>query len=329
MTKLAPILEAFFTDRLLTQRQASAHTVAAYRDTFTLLLGYAVQHVGKQPTQLDVADLDAPLIAAFLQHLETDRGNSVTTRNARLAAIRSLFRYAALRAPEHAALIARVLAVPSKRQHRPLVCFLNHEEIEALLAAPDQTSWVGRRDHAILLVLTQTGLRVSELTGLAVQDVHLGTGAHVFCHGKGRKDRCTPLTSQTVTVLRSWLAERHGHGHDPLFPTRRGGPLSRDAVERLVAKHATTAASQRPSQQAKTITPHVLRHSAAMALLRAGVDITVIALWLGHESPTTTRVYLHADLAMKEQALARTTPPGTSAERYHAPDALIAFLNDL
>ncbi|MGH3788118.1 MAG: tyrosine-type recombinase/integrase [Pseudonocardiaceae bacterium] len=329
MTKLAPILEAFFTDRLLTQRQASAHTVAAYRDTFTLLLGYAVRHVGKQPTQLDVADLDAPLIAAFLQHLEIDRGNSVTTRNARLAAIRSLFRYAALRAPEHAALIARVLAVPSKRQHRPLVCFLNHEEIEALLAAPDQTSWVGRRDHAILLVLTQTGLRVSELTGLAVQDVHLGTGAHVFCHGKGRKDRCTPLTSQTAAVLRSWLAERHGHGHDPLFPTRRGGPLSRDAVERLVAKHATTGASHRPSLQAKTITPHVLRHSAAMALLRAGVDITVIALWLGHESPTTTRVYLHADLAMKEQALARTTPPGTSAERYHAPDALITFLNDL
>jgi site-specific recombinase XerD len=260
MTKLAPILEAFFTDRLLTQRQASAHTVAAYRDTFTLLLGYAVRHVGKQPTQLDVADLDAPLIAAFLQHLETDRGNSVTTRNARLAAIRSLFRYPALRAPEHAALIARVLAVPSKRPHRTLVCFLNREEIEALLAAPNQTSWVGRRDHAILLVLTQTGLRVSELTGLAVQDVHLGTGAHVFCHGKGRKDRCTPLTSQTVAVLRSWLVERHGHGHDPLFPTRRGGPLSRDAVERLVAKHATTAASHRPSLQDKTVTPHVLRH---------------------------------------------------------------------
>jgi site-specific recombinase XerD len=209
------------------------------------------------------------------------------------------------------------------------VCFLNREEIEALLAAPKQTSWVGRRDHAILLVLTQTGLRVSELTGLAVQDVHLGTGAHVFCHGKGRKDRCTPLTSQTVAILRSWLVERHGNGHDPLFPTRRGGPLSRDAVERLVAKHATTATSHRPSLQDKTVTPHVLRHSAAMALLRAGIDITVIALWLGHESPTTTRVYLHADLTMKEQALARTTPPGTSTERYHAPDALIAFLNDL
>jgi len=329
MTSLAPILESFFTDRLLTQRQASPHTVAAYRDAFTLLLGYAFERTGKHPAQLDIADLDAPLIAAFLQHLETDRGNGVSTRNARLAAIHSLFRYAALRAPEHAALIARVLAVPSKRQHRPLVCFLDREEIEALLAAPDQTHWTGRRDHAVLLVLTQTGLRVSELTGLAVQDVHLDTGAHVFCHGKGRKDRATPLTSQTVTVLRSWLAERRGHYQDPLFPTRRGGPLSRDAVERLVSKHATTAANHYPALQAKKVTPHVLRHSAAMALLRAGVDITVIALWLGHESPTTTRVYLHADLIMKEQALARTTPPGTSAERYHAPDALLAFLNDL
>ena len=329
MTKLAPILEAFFTDRLLTQRQASPHTVAAYRDAFTLLLGYAFGRTGKHPTQLDIADLDAPLIAAFLQHLETDRGNGVSTRNARLAAIHSLFRYAALRAPEHAALIARVLAVPSKRQHRPLVCFLDREEIEALLAAPDQSSWTGRRDHAVLLVLSQTGLRVSELIGLAVKDVQLDTGAHVFCHGKGRKDRCTPLTSQTGAVLRSWLAERRGHDHDPLFPTRRGGPLSRDAVERLVAKHTATAANHCPSLQAKTVTPHVLRHSAAMALLGAGVDITVITLWLGHESPTSTRVYLHADLAMKEQALARTTPPGTSPGRYHAPDALLAFLNDL
>lgn len=329
MTKLAPILEAFFTDRLLTQRQASPHTVAAYRDAFTLLLGYAFERTGKHPAQLDIADLDAPLVAAFLQHLETDRGNGVTTRNARLAAIHSLFRYAALRAPEHAALIARVLAVPSKRQHRPLVCFLNREEIEALLAAPDQTHWTGRRDHAVLLVLTQTGLRVSELTGLAIQDVHLHTGAHVFCHGKGRKDRCTPLTAQTVAVLRSWLTERRGHDQDPLFPTRRGASLSRDAVERLVAKHTTTAANHCPSLRGKTVTPHVLRHSAAMALLRAGVDITVIALWLGHESPTTTRVYLHADMTLKEQALARTTPPGTTLERYHAPDALLTFLNDL
>jgi site-specific recombinase XerD len=285
VTSLAPIREAFFTDRLLTQRRASPHTVAAYRDTFTLLLGYALARTGKHPAQLELGDLDAALIAAFLQHLETDRGNSVSTRNARLAAIHSLFRYAALRAPEHAALIARVLAVPSKRQHRPLVCFLDREQIEALLAAPDQTHWTGRRDHAVLLVLTQTGLRVSELTGLAVQDVQLGTGAHVFCRGKGRKERATPLTSQTVEVLRSWLAERRGHGHDPLFPTRRGGPLSRDAVERLVAKHTATATNHRPSLQTKTVTPHVLRHSAAMALLHAGVDITVIALWTVFQFP--------------------------------------------
>lgn len=329
MTILAPVLEAFFTDRLMTQRQASPNTICAYRDTFTLLLGYTFQHTGKHPAQLDFTDLDAPLIGAFLQHLETDRGNSVTTRNARLAAIHSLFRYAALRVPEHAALIARVLAIPSKRHHRPLVCFLTREEIEALLGAPDRTHWTGRRDHALLLVLTQTGLRVSELTGLTIQDVHLNTGAHVYCRGKGRKDRATPLTSQTVAVLRSWLAERGGHSKDPLFPTRRGGPLSRDAVERLLTKHTTTAAKPCPSLQAKTVSPHVLRHSAAMALLHAGVDITVIALWLGHESPASTRVYLHADMAMKERALARTTPPNTSPGRYHAPDTLLAFLNDL
>jgi site-specific recombinase XerD len=329
MTTLAPVLEAFFTDRLMTQRQASPHTVAAYRDTFTLLLGYAFGHTGKHPAQLDFSDLDAPLIGAFLQHLETDRGNSVSTRNARLAAIHSLFRYAALRAPEHAALIARVLAIPSKRHHRPLVCFLTRDEIEALLAAPDPAHWTGRRDHALLLVLTQTGLRVSELTGLRIQEVHLGAGAHVYCRGKGRKDRVTPLTTQTVAVLRSWLAERDGHGADPLFPTRRGGPLSRDAVERLLTKHTTTAAKHCPSLQSKTVSPHVLRHSAAMALLHAGVDITVIALWLGHESPASTRVYLHADMAMKERALARTTPPDTAPGRYTAPDTLLAFLNEL
>ena len=329
MTTLAPILQTFFTDRLMTQRQASPNTVTAYRDTFTLLLGYAFQHTGKHPAQLDLGDLDAPLIGGFLQHLETDRGNSVTTRNARLAAIHSLFRYAALRAPEHAALIARVLAIPGKRQHRPLMCFLTHDEIDALLAAPDRTHWTGRRDHALLLVLSQTGLRVSELTGLTIPDVHLGAGAHVYCRGKGRKDRCTPLTSQSAAILRSWLAEHDGHGNGPLFPTRRGGPLSRDAVERLLAKHTSTAAKHCPSLQTKTVTPHVLRHSAAMALLHAGVDITVIALWLGHESPTSTRVYLHADMAMKERALARTTPPDTSPGRYNAPDTLLAFLNGL
>jgi integrase/recombinase XerD len=329
MTIFAPVLQAFFTQRLMTQRQASPNTIAAYRDTFKLLLGYVLEHTGKHPTQLDLADLDAPLIGGFLQHLETDRGNSVATRNARLAAIHSLFRYAALQAPDHAALTARVLAIPSKRHDHPTLCYLTREEIQALLAAPDPTSWTGRRDHALLLVAIQTGLRVSELTGLAIQNVHLGTGAHVHCTGKGRRDRCTPLTTQTAAVLRSWLAERGGHGPDPLFPTRRGGPLSRDAVERLLAKHTATAAEHCPSLRAKTVSPHVLRHSAAMSLLHAGVDITVIALWLGHQSPATTRVYLHADMAMKERALARTTPPDTTPGRYSAPDTLLAFLDEL
>jgi integrase/recombinase XerD len=329
MTAVAATLQAFFTDRLMTQRQASPHTIAAYRDTWKLLLGYCMEQTGRHPADLDFADLDAPLIGAFLTHLETDRGNSVTTRNVRLTAIHSLFRYAALQVPEHAALIARVLAIPTKRHDHPTVCFLTLEEIRALLAAPDTSTWTGRRDHTLLLVATQTGLRVSELTGLSIQDVHLDAGAHVYCRGKGRKDRCTPLTSQTSSVLRSWLAERGGNPADPLFPTRAGHRLSRDAVEHLVTKHTTTATSHCPTLQAKTVSPHTLRHSAAMTLLRSGTDITVIALWLGHESPASTRVYLHADMAMKERALARTTPPDVTPGRYTAPDTLLNFLDQL
>jgi integrase/recombinase XerD len=329
MTTVAPVLESFFTQRLMTQQRASQHTIASYRDTFKLLLGYARQHTGKLPGQLDFADLDAPLISGFLNWLETSRGNSVTTRNTRLAAIRSLFSYAALQVPEHAALIARVLAIPAKRHDQATVSFLTRPEIEALLAAPDTATWHGRRDHALLMVATQTGLRVSELTGLTVADARLGTGPHVYCRGKGRKERCTPLTAQTVAALTSWLAERGGHGPDPLFCTRRSRPLSRDAVERLLAKYVTTAAGTCPSLQAKTVSPHTLRHSAAMALLHAGVDITVIALWLGHESPASTRVYLHADMEIKERALARITPPKTEPGRYNAPDSLLAFLDGL
>jgi integrase/recombinase XerD len=329
MTLIAPVLQAFFTDQLMTQRQASPHTIAAYRDTCRLLLAYIHEHTSKHPADLDFNDLDAPLIGAFLTHLETDRGNSVTTRNTRLTAIHSLFRYAALHTPEHAASIARVLAIPAKRHDHPTVCFLTRDEISALLAAPDTTTWTGRRDHALLLVATQTGLRVSELTGLTIGNVHLDTGPHMYCRGKGRKDRCTPLTSQTVHVMRTWLAERGGHDHDPVFPTRAGNHLSRDAVEHLVTKHTNTAATHCSSLQTKTVSPHTLRHSAAMALLHAGVDITVIALWLGHESPVSTHVYLHADMAMKERALARTTPPDTAPGRYRAPDKLLAFLDQL
>jgi site-specific recombinase XerD len=329
MSPLAPVLQGFFTDKLITQRQASPHTIAAYRDTCRLLLEFASGQVRKQPCQLDIADLDAPLITAFLTHLETGRANAVTTRNARLAAIRSLFRYAALHAPEHAAVISRVLAIPPKRSDRAIVCFLDAGQIDALLAAPGQASWLARRDSALLLVAVQTGLRVSELTGLTTGDVHLGPGAHVRCHGKGRKDRATPLTRQTITVLRAWLAERGGGPGDPLFPARTGRRLSRDAVEHLVSKHAAAAAARCPAITGKNVTPHTLRHSAAMALLHAGVDTSVIALWMGHEDPSSTQAYLHADMTIKEKALARVQPRGTQPGRYRAPDTLLAFLDTL
>jgi len=280
VSALAPTLQAFFTDRLIRQRQASPQTIAAYRDTWRLLLGFAAARVGTPPSKLDLADLDAALVGAFLDHLEHERGNGVRTRNARLAAIRSLFRFAALRHPEHAADIERVLAIPPKRFERSLVTFLTEPEVEALLAVPDRTSWTGRRDHALILLAVQTGLRVSELIGLRCADVHLGTGAHVSCRGKGRKERITPLTGGTVAVLRVWLAERAGGPDEPLFPTRTGTQLSRDAVERRLAKHTAEAAAHRPSLHDKRVTAHVLRHTAAMRLLQAGVDTSVIALWL-------------------------------------------------
>ena len=329
MTALAPILQAFFTDRLARQRHASTHTIAAYRDSWRLLLGYASATTGAQPSQLDLADLDAPLIGAFLDHLEADRGNSARTRNARLAAVHSLFRYAALRCPEHAATIARVLAIPPKRFDKALVTWLTEPEIAALLAAPDRSTWAGRRDHALILLAAQTGLRISELTGLTTSDVHLGTGAHVSCTGKGRKQRITPLTATTVTVLRTWLAERGGQPGQPLFPTRTGGQLSRDAIEHRLARHTAAAAAHCPSLNAKTVTMHTLRHTAAMRLLQAGTDTSVIALWMGHEQADTTQIYLHADLALKERALARTRPPDARPGRYRPPDKLLAFLEAL
>jgi site-specific recombinase XerD len=329
VTALAPTLQAFFTDRLARQRHASPHTIAAYRDTWRLLLGYAAAKTGRQPSRLDFANLDAPLIGGFLDHLEHQRGNSPRTRNARLAAIHSLFRYAALRHPEHAQVIARVLAIPPKRYDKALVTWLTEPELDALLAAPDRSTWAGRRDHALILLAAQTGLRVSELTGLTTGDVHLDAGAHVSCHGKGRKDRITPLTTTTAAVLRTWLAERGSQPGQPLFPTRTGGRLSRDAIERRLAKHTATAEGRCPSLTAKTVTAHTLRHTAAMRLLQAGTDTSVIALWLGHEQAETTQIYLHADLALKEQALARTTPPDTRPGRYRPPDQLLAFLEAL
>ena len=329
MTLLAPTLQAFFTDRLIGQRHASQNTISAYRDAFKLLLGFAAERVGTPPSRLEVADLDADLVAAFLDHLQHERGNSVTTRNARLAAIRSLFRFAALHHPEHAAVIERVLAIPPKRTDRTLIHYLTDPEIDALLAAPDTATWTGRRDRALLTLAIQTGLRVSELTGLRCGDLQLGTGAHVACRGKGRKERITPLTRGTIDVLSTWLKERDGQADDPLFPSRRGSRLSRDAIERRLVIHSGHAAEVCATLTRKKITAHVLRHTAAMQLLHAGVDTSVIALWLGHENVETTQIYLRADLALKERALGRITPPNTSRGRYKAPDTILAFLDGL
>ncbi|MEJ8852556.1 tyrosine-type recombinase/integrase [Variovorax rhizosphaerae] len=329
MSALAPILQAFFTDRLLRERRASALTLAAYRDAWRLLLGFAAKRLTKPPSLLDLDDLEVPLIRAFLDHLEVERGNGVRTRNARLAAIHSLFRYAAVHHPEHAATIARVLAILPKRFDRALVAFLTEIEVEALLAAPERSSWTGRRDHALLLVAVQTGLRISELIGLRHSDVHLGTGAHVACHGKGRKDRITPLTTPTARVLRAWLTEHDSGSAAPVFATRTGTPLSRDAIEHRIALHVTNASTHCPTLASKRVTAHVLRHTAAMRLLEAGVHPTVIALWLGHERVDTTAMYLHAHLGIKEAALAHARMPDGKPRRYRPPDALLAFLQSL
>jgi integrase/recombinase XerD len=329
MSALAPTLQAFFAERLILQRHASPRTIASYRDTMRLLLCFAQERLRTPAAKLDLAQLDADLIGAFLDHLEHERENSIGTRNARLAAIRSLYRYASLRHPEHAALIARVLAIPPKRQDRTLITHLTDPEIQALLVAPDPSTWIGRRDRAMLALAVQTGLRVSELTGLICGDVQLGVAPHVACHGKGRKDRITPLTKPTAGLLRTWLRERGGLPSAPLFPTSTGTPLTRDAVARRLTKHTATAARGCSTLRGKNVTPHVLRHTAAMRLLHAGVDTTVIALWLGHENVETTHIYLHADLAIKERALARTTPTSIKPGRYEPPDTLLAFLEAL
>jgi integrase/recombinase XerD len=329
MTLLAPTLEAFFTERLMTQRQASPHTISGYRDTMRLLLAFATEQTGKPPSRLDVSDLDVTLISAFLDHLEHNRHNTPRTRNVRLAAIRSLFRYAAFKHPEHADVIERVLALPAKRFDRALINFLTTDEVKALLAAPDRSTWTGRRDHALILTAIQTGLRVSELTGLRCQDVRLGAGAHLHCRGKNRKERTVPLIPLTVKTLTVWLKERKGLPEDPLFPTSRGGQLSRDAVEWLIAKHTRAATARCQTLHSKKVTAHVLRHTTAMTLLQSDISTMVIALWLGHEQESTTRGYLHGDLRLKQRAIDRTAPPGTRPGRYRASDSLLAFLDNL
>lgn len=331
MTLLAPTLEAFFTTRLTGQLGASPHTIAAYRDTWRLLLRYITTTTAIPPAAIDLSLLDADLIGRFLNHLQEERGNTVSTRNARLAAVHSLFAYAALQHPEHAGSIARVLAIPFKRrQRRTDIVYLTEPEITALLHAPDRTTTTGRRDHALIQVAVTTGLRVNELTGLLHRDIHLGTAAHVLAHGKGRKDRLTPMDHQTVTVLRALTATQSNDSEGFVFPTRTGTRMSHDAVAARLTLHATNAVASCPSLTGKTITPHVLRHTAAMRLLAAGIDSTVIALWLGHESIETTQIYLHADLATKEKALARTAPTGTPSGRYQPEDdTLLTFLQNL
>lgn len=325
----AALLEGFFTQRLMQQRQASRHTVASYRDTFRLLLQFAQQRLHKAPATLALEDIDAPLVTAFLNELEQVRGVTARTRNLRLTAVHSFFHYAAFEAPANAAQIQRVLAIPAKRFTRPLVPFLSRPEVDALLAAPDQGSWSGRRDHALILLAVQTGLRLSELTSLRREDLHFGAGAHVRVIGKGRKERCTPLSKSTRAVLTAWVREPLRAEDQPLFPNARGGRLSAHGVHYLLDKHVAVAAGQCSSLKNKRVSPHVLRHTTAMDLLQAGVDCSVIALWLGHESIETTQIYLDADLALKEQVLDKTIPPNGKPGRYRPDDRLLAFLRDL
>ena len=328
-TPLAPTLQAFFIQRLGAQRNASPHTIAAYRDTFRLLLRFVQDTKRIMPANLTLEDLDATLVAAFLDDLEHRRGVSVRTRNSRLAAIHSFFNFAAMGHPEHAGLIHRVLAIPPKRAPRALISYLTTEEITAVLAAPDLTIRIGRRDRAMVLVAIRTGLRVSELVGLRRADVALGPSATVSCVGKGRKHRTTPIDASTARVVHAWLAETVGDPGDPLFAGPRGKPLSRDAVSRIVSRHTKVAAASCPTLVTKCVTPHVLRHTCAMQLLDAGVDVAVIALWLGHESIRTTDIYQHADLALKERALSKAASPATTWTRFRPPDQLLAFLEAL
>lgn len=329
LPSFAALLERFFTQRLMQQRQASAHTIASYRDTFKLLLEFVQRRLRKAPSALALEDIDAPLVMAFLDEQEQVRGVTARTRNLRLTAVHSFFRYVAFEMPSHSEHIQRVLAIPAKRFTRALVPFLSRQEVDALLAAPDPRTWSGRRDHALLLLAVQTGLRLSELTGLRHEDLHFGAGAHVRVIGKGRKERCTPLSKSTRAVLAAWVREPPRAEDQPLFPNARGGQLSAHGVHYLLHKHVAAASAKCSSLNNKRVSPHVLRHTTAMDLLQAGVDCSVIALWLGHESVETTQVYLEANLALKQEVLDRTTPPNGRPGRYRPDDRLLTFLKGL
>lgn len=326
---LPELMQGFFTRRLMQQRQASAHTIASYRDSFRLLLRFAQQRIGVAPQRLTFEQIDAPLIAAFLDDLQTSRGIGAASRNLRLTAIRSFFRYASFEMPAHAAQIQRVLAIPGKRCTRTQIGFLGREEMDALLQAPDLRTRSGRRDHAFMLLAVQTGLRLSELTGLRRDAVRLGTGAHVRVLGKGRKERSTPLSRSTAEVLRAWLREIEHNDDAVVFASARGTRLSADGAQYLLAKHVAQACLSCPSLRDKRVTPHVLRHTAAMELLQAGVERTVIALWLGHESIETTQIYLDANLQIKQAALDKVEPHAGRVGRFRPDDRLLAFLNSL
>jgi len=328
-TSLAPLLECFFTQRLMKQRQASPHTICSYRDTFRQFLIFTQQRLHQQPSNLDFQQIDAPLIVAFLDELENVRGLTARSRNLRLTAIHSFFQYVAFELPTHAAQIQRVLAIPSKRFDRTLVGFLSRSEVDALLAAPDCSTWSGRRDHAFILTAVQTGLRLSEMTGLKQEDIIITAGAHIRVIGKGRKERCIPLAKSTLAVLKNWLREPPRGDDAVLFPSARGKRFSVDGVQYLLNKHRRAAAKVCPSLEQKRVTVHRLRHTMAMDLLQAGVDRSVIALWLGHESVETTQIYLEATIAMKEQALSKTTPLEGKLARYKPGDSLLNFLNNL
>jgi len=327
--ELPALIEGFFKKRLISQRRVSPHTIASYRDTFRLLLCFAKQRLKLAPSEMGLADLSAPFLTDFLEHLESARSNKARTRNLRLTAIRSFLRFAALEAPEHSHLLQRAMAIPNKRCARPLVDFLTRPEIEALLNAVNRTTWFGRRDYALLLLAVQTGLRLSEITALRHQDVTLDTGAHVHCMGKGRKERGTPLTKAATKILAAWLNEQSSGSSLFLFPSLSGGRLSADAVQDLVAKHAAIARLKCPSMARKRVTPHVLRHTAAMELMQAGVDRSMIALWLGHESIDTTQIYLDANLAIKAEILAKVHLVDAKTRRFRPNDRLLAFLNAL
>jgi site-specific recombinase XerD len=328
-TSLAPLLERFFIQRLMQERRVSPHTICSYRDTFRLFLKFAQQRLHQPPHALVFEQIDAPLIVAFLDQLEKQRGLSIRSRNLRLTAIHSFFRYMAFELPTHSAQIQRVLAIPSKRYTRTLVRFLIRAEVDALLAAPDRRTWFGRRDHAFILMAVQTGLRLSEITGATREDLILGTGTHVRVIGKGRKERCTPLAKPTAAVLKAWLREPPKGDGRLLFPNAKGERLTVHGVKYMLNKHTATAARVCPSLKGKRVTVHLLRHTMALEMLQAGVDRAVIALWLGHESVETTQIYLEATLAMKEQALAKTTPPHGNPGRFRPGDRLLSFLESL